>query len=228
MDVIQCSMGRDSLALVEYLSDKWNECVVLFVDAGGAMPEIEETAKWVESRVPHFHRIRTDSNSWINMNGIPFDVVPVWHTVKGMVVTDNVPPAIASSFDCCFENIMKPIHDYSLSIGAKKIYRGQRNAETFKSKIRSGAKDGEIEFIFPLENWTDEQVNSYLESKNVPLAEWYQYGDKGFDCWWCTGFNAESKGLHKYLEKHHPDKWAIVSERINAARSKVEAELRAF
>jgi phosphoadenosine phosphosulfate reductase len=217
-------MGRDSLALLEYLKDKWDECVVLFVDAGGVMPEIEATAKWVESRVPNYHRLVTNSNGWINVNGMPYDIVPVWNTAYGMAISGNKPPAIASSLACCIANIMDPMHEYSKKIGAKKIYRGQRNAEKLKSPLKSGATDGEVEVVFPLEDWSDEDVNSYLKSKNIQLPEWYAYGDKGFDCWWCTGFNAESKGLHRYLKENHADKWEIVSERLDAAKNIVMRE----
>lgn len=226
MDLIQCSMGRDSLALVEYLKDKLDDCLVLFVDAGGALPEVDEIAKKVEKRVKHFYRLQTNSNEWINANGIPADIVPVWHTVKGIALSGNEFPAIASSFDCCWNNIMNPMHEFAKEIGAKKIYRGQRNAERLKSPIRSGYVDGDIEIVFPLENWSDDDVNEYLESKGVELPEWYEHGDKGFDCWWCTGFVAESRGLHKYLESHHPGKWAIVKERLDAVRGIVEKEIR--
>lgn len=225
-NIIQCSFGRDSLALVEYLKDEWDESLILWIDAGGALPEVEAMAEQMQSRVPHFYRLRTDSNAWINRNGIPSDIVPVWHTVEGAPLAGNTPPLIASSLACCFENVMKPMHDFSKAIGAERIYRGQRNAEKLKSPIRSGAKDGDIEIVFPLQDWTDEQVDAYLADKGIKLPEWYANGDKGFDCWWCTGYQAESKGLHKYLEKHHPEKWAIVAERMDAAKRIVIKELK--
>jgi phosphoadenosine phosphosulfate reductase len=225
MGVIECSMGRDSLALIEVMSHELDNLLVLFVDPGGTLPEIEETVKYVENRVPHFFRLRTDSNAWINANGMPFDVVPVWHTVMGLNLAGNNAPAISSSLECCFQNVMRPMHEFCRAIGAKKIYRGQRNAERMKSPLRSGAKDDDIELVFPLENWSDEDVNNYLAERNIPLPEWYQYGNKGFDCWWCTGFVEDSKGLHRYLKNKHPDKWAIVDERIRAAKAKVASEM---
>lgn len=223
-NIIQCSFGRDSLALVEYLKPKWDESLILWVDAGGALPEVEAMAEVMQENVPHFYRLRTDSNGWINRNGIPYDIVPVWHTVAGLAVSGNLPPAIASCLECCYQNIMAPMHAFAKATGAKRIYRGQRNAERLKSPVRSGDMDGNIEIVFPLQDWTDEHVDAYLADNGIELPGWYDHGDKGMDCWWCTGYVQESRGLHKYLSAHHPQKWDVVKERLDAVRSIIEHE----
>ncbi len=181
-NIIQCSMGRDSLALVKYLEPLWEDSLVVWVDAGAALPEIEEIAAFVENTVPHFYRLRTNSAAWIERHGSPVDVVPIWFAEKSAAAAEN-PTRFASAFQCCFENIMTPMHVFTKVSGAVRLFRGQRNAEKLKSPLRSGVVVDGLEIVFPLEQWTDGQVDSYLQKHGWPLSPTYVDGDKGIDCW---------------------------------------------
>jgi phosphoadenosine phosphosulfate reductase len=222
--VLEFSGGRDSLALLKLWEPFKAETVVLWVDAGGTLPEVRQlilthTAGW-DLRI-----CETDANSWIEKHGYPADIIPLWYTARGQWVRKPEDVMIAPSFSCCAENVMKPLHLAALALQPEFIVRGQRNTETFKSPARDGADFGNFKLLFPLQDWTDAQVNEYLKTAGVELPEWYAYGTKGFDCWWCTGFAKESAGLRKYLKLRHPEKSAIVEQRMMDIQKAIVNEL---
>jgi 3'-phosphoadenosine 5'-phosphosulfate sulfotransferase (PAPS reductase)/FAD synthetase len=217
-NIIQCSMGRDSLALVHYLRDEWEDSLVVWVDAGAPLPEVEKIAEFVKAQVPHFLRVETNSAKWIEEHGIPADVIPIWQHESGAEIAGFQGQKIASSLECCLQNIMLPLHSAAVLHGVKRIYRGQRTAEALKSPVRSGAVFNGIEIVFPLENWTDAEVCAYLLENGWPLSPWYQYGNKGMECWHCSGYAQESKGAFQYLAEQHPEKWSVVERRLQYIR----------
>ena len=220
---INFSGGRDSLALLSYMTPLKDQSIVVWVDAGGTLPEVENL---ILSSVKgwNFVRIVTNSWQWIELNGLPSEIVPIWFNADGAVISGNK-KEISSCLTCCYENIMKPLHEISKQLGVSHIVRGQRRSDKLKSPIESGFIDSGITYLFPLQDWTDEQVNDYLKYNNVDLPEWYKYGNKGFDCWHCTGYKSESDGLHKYLAKHHAEKYSFVENGLNRIRNRIAESL---
>jgi phosphoadenosine phosphosulfate reductase len=222
--VLEFSGGRDSLAVLKLWESRKADTTVLWLNAGGTLPEVRELI-FQHTKGWDLREVRTDAAGWISKHGYPADVVPVWHTAHGAKTAGNSSPRITPALSCCLENIMKPMQLAAMALNPEFIVRGQRTAEQYKSPARSGYKFNNITLLFPIEDWSDEQVNDYLVANGVVLPEWYQYGTKGFDCWWCTGFAKESRGLHQYLEKYHPKKFQEVQRRFTVIESAIKSEL---
>jgi len=108
-----------------------------------------------------------------------------------------------------------PMHRACTSLGATVIVRGQRTDERIKSPIRSGTIYNGVKYIFPLEDWTEDQVRGYLVSMGVPLPRHYDYFNSSLDCGHCTGYVSENVGRMRYLREHHPDVHAEVVQRLS-------------
>ena len=181
--VLQFSGGRDSIATLLYCKPYLDRITVMFLDTGSVMPEVEKTIEWARSISPNFVRVRTDSASVIAQYGIPSDIVPVWKSGVGAEVSSCESQRVISSLDCCWHNLIKPMQDATERMGATLIIRGQRKAERMKSPVSSGYQLNGMRLWFPLEDWSDIEVNGYVAEHGIELPEWYKYGDKGFDCW---------------------------------------------
>lgn len=223
--VLQFSGGRDSIATLLRWQEHKEETVVLWLDAGGTLPEVEAmirqlTAGW------NLHVVKSDAATWIRNNGLPADIVPTWRNGRGRMWAENTATIpIANSLTCCESNVMLPMHAATLLMHPQYIVRGQRNAEILKSIVRNEQVIDGITYLFPIQDWSDGEVNQYLADHGIELPEWYINGTKGFDCWWCTGFVKESRALHEYLRVHHPKKYQVLQRRFAAIEQSIKDEL---
>jgi hypothetical protein len=76
--------------------------------------------------------------------------------------------------ECCHNNIWRPMDVAARKLGAKRIYRGQRLSEHYKSPIRSGTVVDGVEYVFPLEGWSEQQVFDYLRENDVEAPSYYE------------------------------------------------------
>lgn len=206
------SGGKDSLACLYYLKPHWAEIDVVWCNTGAAFPEtIEQMAK-IRTTVPRFIEVRSDQPANNVSCGVPADIVPVSHTPLHNVFTRGSNPLIQSFVDCCRANIWLPMHEASL--GYDVIIRGQKESDHKKAPVKSGERIDGVEYYFPLEDWTDDDVYQYLAENDIELPITYKYFGSSADCWSCTAFLSESKGKRTYLAKFHPEKYEVVSQRI--------------
>jgi 3'-phosphoadenosine 5'-phosphosulfate sulfotransferase (PAPS reductase)/FAD synthetase len=218
--VLQFSGGKDSLACLELLRPEWDDITVLWVNTGAAFPETENLMRALN--VPHFLEVKSDQPSQIMKYGWPVDIVPVTHTDFGRKVEDHQKQLMQPSQLCCSMNIWQPMMKASKDLGATTIIRGQRNAEARKSPIRSGHIEDGIEYLFPIEDWTSQQVRDFL-SETLPAH--YAYVDTSLDCWDCTAYLNENVGKMHYMQDFHPEKYLIVNQRLKEIRHAVQSEL---
>jgi phosphoadenosine phosphosulfate reductase len=74
-------------------------------------------------------------------------------------------------------------------LGVTKIIKGQRLDDRRKSTSKNGQIIDGIEYIMPVENWTEKQIFDYLAEVGADMSPGYGLGEKtGRDCWDCTGF----------------------------------------
>lgn len=202
--VLQFSGGKDSLACLYLLEEYWPRLTVVWCDTGDALPEthlqMEEVAKLVHT----FIRAPSDQPGNIARNGPPADVVGVWQTPTGRLlrVAQTMPP-VQAPFDCCAENIWRPLDRASRGAGATIIVRGQRNSEVLKSPVRSGYIENGVKYVFPLEEWTEAQVVEFLDNRGIALPKHYAYFNSSLDCGHCTAYLSENVGRMRYLRAHH-------------------------
>lgn len=219
------SGGRDSLACLHLIKDYLDKTVLIWVNTGAAFPEIIEMMAVIRKSVPNFLEIQTDQPASIEKNGYPSDIVPVAFTQYGQACTEEKSIKLRSYMECCAENFWTPADVTARKLGVTAIIRGQRNDEDHRSPFKSGDTYEGVEYIFPIKDWTDEDVLSFLRANDVEITERLSMPHSSLDCWNCTAFCAESKDRMKYIKKYHPEQYVEVSKIIKNIKDVVSLEV---
>lgn len=213
--VLQLSGGKDSLACLFLLESIWDQIYVLWMNTGQAFPETLELMQRLRTKLPKFIEVRSDVGLSHAQNGFPVDLLPVRHHPGVQKNIGLSLPRLQTFVECCYGNIMAPLHEATLALKPTVIIRGQKQADALKGPFSSGDKVGDFEFWYPIEGWTDDQVMRYLLSKEeLPLH--YQYFNSSMDCWSCTAFLRDNLGKRDYMKKFHPEWHAEVTGRFEA------------
>jgi phosphoadenosine phosphosulfate reductase len=219
MKALQFSGGKDSLACLYLLREEWNTLRVVWVNTGAAYPEtLAFMEKW-KAVLPHFVEVKSDQPAQVAKNGYPSDVVVVNDTHFGRQFIKRDAAIVQPYLNCCAENIWFPLHNAINELGATEIVRGQRRDDRRQSFVRDGDVIDGKKYIFPIYDWTDEQVFSYLNEVGAEMPQGYRSGEKtGRDCWDCTAYLDENAQRIKNL----PDaKRAVVLGRLRDIRQAV-------
>lgn len=225
------SGGKDSLACLWVLEPFWPHLAVVWVNGGDVFPETLETMRQVREMVPHFIEVKSDVRAQNRLYGYPVDVLPVRNHPNVVRIMHPYPrPPLQSCVACCNDNLWTPMARAMADLGATLIVRGQRNAEVQKSPVRSGdvyeIGGRNIEFLFPVEDWTSEEIRHYLSDKPIGLPANYEYMDTDLACMHCTGHIFENIGKRAYMAKHHPEAYAEVSRRLDVIAAEVDRDMR--
>jgi phosphoadenosine phosphosulfate reductase len=220
------SGGKDSLACLELCKPYLDRIVVIWVNTGSNFPEVEECVTKVALEVPNFVEI-TSNQAWsVEVNGYPADVVPVNFTKLGQCFTNIKDIALRSYLECCNENIWTPAYLKVQELGITGVIRGQRSDESHRSPLNTGEVVDGIEYFFPLQDWTNEDVNDYLVKQGVELTERLMMrSHTSLDCWNCTAFTENSVERMEYMKKHHPVKHQSVAKLLQRIDNAVMSEM---
>lgn len=226
MDVLQFSGGRDSLACLYLLKEQWDELTVVWMNAGAPWPQTVEQMEEIKELVPHFLEIRGDVFGQNEVYGLPSDLISVTNSLQGQILRGKTLTTVQSWMNCCGMNLWEPLNAKMLELRPEKIYRGQRKEERYKSPLSSGMKISGIEYIFPIENWTKQQVDSYLAEQGVALPSFYEFSEHSLDCWHCTAYLDVRVSQIQWMKEHEPDKYRTVANSLVEIRAVVEEKLR--
>jgi 3'-phosphoadenosine 5'-phosphosulfate sulfotransferase (PAPS reductase)/FAD synthetase len=146
-------------------------------------------------------------------------VIVVNDTPFGRQFIKRDAPLVQPYLNCCAENIWFPLLNAINEIGATEIVRGQRKSDVRQSFVRDGDVIEGKKYTFPIYEWTDEQVFSYLKEVGAEMPAGYARGEKtGRDCWDCTAYLDENAQRIKNLPD---DKRTVVLSRLHAIREAV-------
>jgi phosphoadenosine phosphosulfate reductase len=218
------SGGKDSLACLHLIEKYLDRTLVVWVNTGANFPEIEALMEETKAKVPNFYEIKTNQPESIKSRGYPVDVLPVNYTVLGQSVTTVKDLKLQGYFDCCSENFWMPCDSEMRRLGVTGIIRGQRESEAHRAPIKSGHIENGIEYLLPIESWTDSEVIDYLRSKDVVIDERLSMAHSSLDCWNCTAYMAESSERFKYIKKNHPIKYEAIVEIVKKIDNVITAE----
>jgi len=196
------SGGKDSLACLYLNKHRWNNLIVIWVNTGAVYPEMQAYMDGWKEKLPFFWEVKSNQPDQIARNGWPVDVLPVNNSALGKQVTGETGQLMQAYLACCAENIWLPVHNAVLSSGVKYVIKGQRLADGRKSTSRNGDIVDGVQYIMPIETWSDEDVFDYLKSVGAELAPGYNQGEKtGRDCWDCTAYLDENRKRIENLPK---------------------------
>jgi 3'-phosphoadenosine 5'-phosphosulfate sulfotransferase (PAPS reductase)/FAD synthetase len=218
-EVLQFGGGKDSLACLHVLRDKLDHITVMWLNTGAAFPETLELMERVRNEVPHFVEVKSDVFADINKFGWPSDLVPTQSTGWGKLATGTQGITLRPWYECCRNNFWMPLDQKCREMGVKRIYRGQRTSEQYKSPIRSGVVIEGIEYVFPLQNWSEQQVFDYLKQNDVQVPSYYEKTKSSLDCWNCTAYLDAKAEQIAYMRTEHPSKYRIVVEKLAEMRA---------
>lgn len=198
------SGGKDSLALVYLFREHWDRLTVVHLDHGDLLPEMRELVAQVETMVPRFHRISTNAPAWIASSGLlPSQLVPVKHHPVLRRAGDEGPFTVPS-FDCCSRNKWQPTFDFLRDRHFTLAIIGQRRTDPVPfSYWNVGADPAGLEYLHPIEHWTDDQVFAYLREVGAPILRFYSHRAQGPECATCPA--GWDEGRAEYLKRHHPE-----------------------
>ncbi len=221
---LQFSGGKDSLACLYLLRPYWERLAVCWVNTGDAFPETLAQMEAVRSMVPNFIEVKSDVRAQQERYGYPVDVLPLRNHVDVMHVLHPHPRVPLQSFvSCCGNNLWAPMLAQMKKMGATLIIRGQRNDEVQHTPVRSGDVLDGVEYLFPLEDWSSEDVRAYLCEKLPPQ---YAYMDTGLDCMHCTAHMFENLGKRSYMKEKHPSEFSEVTRRLGIIYNEVRSDMQ--
>jgi len=196
------------------MREYWPRLIVLWVNTGDAFPETIKQMEGIKRLVPHFMEVKADQPAQIAADGYPSDIVSIWDTPIGRQSYPGRQFRTQTAMACCCINIWYPAAEAVKRLGATLVIRGQRRSESRLNQMPSGAVESGVEYIFPIEGWTDTEVFEFLAKNGVALPESYAYVNTSLDCQHCTGYLDENAGKFAYMEQKHPKLNDVVKRRV--------------
>ncbi len=207
------SGGKDSLACVYMLRDArlLDRVTVYHNDTGDLLPEVRDIVEHVKGFAPRFVHLRGDVAGWIAANGLPSDLVP--YTAHPFAATVGQGAPIVSRYDCCVANLMMPLWDRIVADGVTLLIRGTRRGDFPRLPVVSGETAAGVEFLYPLQDWSADDVFAYLRRVGAPICRVYEAGHQAPECARCTAW--QNVGMGAYLRRYHPDLFNDYRARMN-------------
>jgi 3'-phosphoadenosine 5'-phosphosulfate sulfotransferase (PAPS reductase)/FAD synthetase len=201
----QFSGGKDSAALLLLMKPYWDLFTVYHCATGDDHPETVALVSQFQKMLPNIEFIAGRSLQTRAQLGLPADVVPWQSAMSGRILGITCSTPIIDRLACCYHSIMAPLHERMLQDGVTLIIRGQKKADELKGSLNSGDVDGGIEFLYPLEDASDDDCFKVLQDHGVAIPSYYSSGlIHSGDCLTCTAWtDKENRGA--YLRSHFPD-----------------------
>lgn len=217
----QFSGGRDSTVALHLMQPWWGRMTVYHLDTGDQFPETRRVVNEMARRVP-ITRIHGDSRHVRAVFGLASDLVPVDNYEVGRCVSGRT-VKIIGRYECCARSLMAPMHERMLADGITLIVRGQRDDEFAAPLTRSGDGDGQVELLFPIQDWSAGRVMQYIADHGLPLANYYHGGcSQAPECMGCTAWWSEGRAA--YLKDHYPAAHEAYQANLRLIRAEIDRQ----
>lgn len=195
------SGGKDSLAVVYLLRGRLDQLTIYHLDTGDLLPETRAIVAHVRTMAPDFVHIQGDIEGFVHANGLPSDLVPHTAHPVGRMMGEAVTPLIAR-YDCCWHNLMNPIYQRIIADGNTLMIRGTKQVDMRALPVASGDHADGLEFLYPLQSWSNDEVFAYLREVGAPISRIYDHVVNSPECARCTAWWSEQRAA--YLRQYHP------------------------
>lgn len=223
---LQFSGGRDSIACLYLMRPYLDRMTVYWLNTGDTFPETKALADAVRQMVTNFVEIEGRQPATVAEFGMPSDIVPASRTPMGLVGSGDEGVLIQDRYSCCLRSIMLPLHERMIEDGITLIIRGQKEADRLKGILRSGEVENGIEYLFPLEDWSHQDVLKYLHGEEAPIPRFYEVMDSAPDCMTCSAW--WENGAAKYLKRYHYPQYQEVQRRLDVINQAVCGHIADF
>lgn len=203
----QFSGGKDSAALLLLLKPYWDLFTVYHCDTGDEHPETTQLVDYFKRQVPHYEYIAGRSIETRAQLGLPSDVVPWQSAMSGRILSITNTTPIIDRLLCCYHSIMAPLHERMIKDDVTLIIRGQKRCDKLKGALSSGEIAEGIEYLYPIEDASDEDCFQIMRDHGVEIPSYYSSGlIHSGDCLTCTAYTDEdNRGT--YLRQFYPDRY---------------------
>ena len=216
------SGGKDSLACLYLLRDHLQDITVYWLNTGDPCPETLNVITSARQWIPNFIEVNSDAKAWRLQNGDPSDIVPSCAHTLG-VAYGMSERRLVSKFDCCYFNLMLPMHQRMLEDGVDAVIRGTKLCDT--GAVPHEGPTGDYDVILPIRDWSHQDVFSYLRSVNAPVNPLYEYshGASAPECLSCTAWWDDGKAA--YLRAKHPEQHGVYMASLCSIRALLSGHL---
>lgn len=219
------SGGKDSLACLWLLRAHLDRITVYHIDTGDLMPETRAIVSEVELMCPNFVHIQCDVRGWIAQFGLPTDLLPFSTHGIGVQAGQN-DEKLVTRYHCCWTNLMFPIWDRIKRDGNTLCIRGTKLADQKRLPAESGSVHDGIELWFPVNDWSNEDVQAYLAKEGAPRNKLYDHMTNAPECARCSAWWSE--GRASYLKRYHPGLFAEYARDIKTIAREVAKPINAL
>lgn len=201
----QFSGGKDSTAALLLLRPFWDKLTVYYCDSGDAMPETTAIVEQMNKLVPittvwgRVHETRANY-------GLPTDVLPWTSASAAHQLNTGSTPLMQDRVSCCFRSVMEPIYERMVADKVTLVIRGQKDIDNLKGSLRSGDVSDGVEYLYPVQGWTDDECFAYMREHGFEPQQFYAEGlSHSGDCMHCTAWLGDDKA--QYLMKYYPSEY---------------------
>lgn len=212
------SGGKDSLACVYLLRNHLNRLTVYHYDTGDLLPEVRHVVSEVEAFCPNFVHIQGDVRGWIAEYGLPTDLLPYSTHGIGVLAGQNR-TKLVTRYHCCFSNLMWPVWDRIKADGNTLCIRGTKLSDQTKLPAYSGDVIEGLELWFPINDWSHDQVQTYLRKVGAPHNPIYDHMTNSPECARCPAWWSEGRAA--WLRDKHPELFADYSRDLRVVAREV-------
>lgn len=221
---LQFGGGKDSLAVLFLLRPWWDRLCVYWLNTGDAYPETVALMARIRGLVPNFKEVAGKQPEVIASDGWPADVVPHLQTTDGNVIFGATPFKVQSRLRCCWRSLMLPMFEAMKHDDITLVIRGKRNDEADRTGVKSGDVSDGIEVLFPIIDWTEDEVFAYLADNHIDLPESYAHANSSLDCMSCTAWLEHKNG--DYLKAAYPERYIEHTRRLGLIREAITEQMK--
>lgn len=224
---LQFSGGKDSIACLHVLRERWDDLTVVWLNTGAAYPETIDYMQRIAALVPHFRELKSSQN--IETEGYPADLLPTSATAIGRQLGRSAGKLrFQSRWTCCAHAKWLPMDAHMRALGATTIIRGTKkyDANLYSNLAVHGAVHDGMRYECPLWEWTDERVFAFIREHDIELPRNYEAMAKGLDCWNCTAYLSEDTGRLAYMRRYYPREFQHVRAVLEELDEAVTHEAR--
>lgn len=221
---LQFSGGKDSLACLLLLRDAGmlDAVTVYWLNTLDGCPETLGIVAWARAFIPHFVEVRQDAPAWRREFGDPVDLVPASAHALG-VAYGLGQRKLVNRFDCCWHNLMVPMHTRMLADRVDLVIRGTKVADT--GAVPAEGPQPDYDILLPLRDWSHQQVFDFLDARGAPSNPIYEHasGISAPECMTCTAWWDDGKAA--YLRARHPGRLSEYRASLAQVRGALRAHL---